>query len=99
MKRPELATKCRQNPTEDDLKAQKKQKDHCINLYKTERIKYHEALDISSLNDNEMFLKTIKPLFSKGSANRTLVEDEKLFTIDVAETLNHHHMAIPVVRT
>ena len=95
MKRSELATKYRRNPTEDNLKAWKKHKNYCSNLYKSERKKYYEALDMSNLTDNKKFWKTIKPLFSdksKGSGNITLVENKKLLTseVDVAETLNHH---------
>ena len=68
---------------------------NCSNLYKSERKEYYEALVTSNLTDNKKFWKTIRQLFSdksKGSANITLVKNDKLVTseIDVAQTLNHH---------
>ena len=95
MKRSELATKYRRSPTDENLKAWKKHKNYCSNLYKKERKNYYESLDMNNLTDNKKFWDTIKPIFSnkaKGSSNITLVEDKKLITSekDVAETLNKH---------
>ena len=95
MKRSELASKYLRSPTDENLKAWKKHKNYCSNLYKKERKNYYESLDMNNLTDNKKFLDTIKPIFSnkaKGSSNITLVEDKKLITSekDVAETLNKH---------
>ena len=95
MKRSELASKYRRSPTDENLKAWKKHKNYCSNLYKKERKNYYESLDMNNLTDNKKFWDTIKPIFSnkaKGSSNITLVEDKKLITSekDVAETLNKH---------
>ena len=95
MKRSELATKYRRSPTDENLKAWKKHKNYCSNLYKKERKNYYESLDMNNLTDNKKFWDTIKPIFSnkaKGSSNITLVEDKKLITSEkeVAETLNKH---------
>ena len=95
MKRSELATKYRRNPTEDNLRAWKKHKNFCSNLYKKERKTYYESLDMTNLTDNRKFWKTVKPLFSdkaKGSSNITLIENKKVITSEkeVAETLNKH---------
>ena len=95
MKRSELATKYRRAPTEENLRAWKKHKNYCSNLYKKERKNYYESLDMKNLTDNKKFWDTIKPIFSnkaKGSSNITLIEDKKLLTSekDVTETLNNH---------
>ena len=95
MKRSELATKYRRNPTEDNLRAWKKHKNFCSNLYKKERRTYYESLDMTNLTDNRKFWKTVKPLFSdraKGNLNITLIQNKKVITSEkeVAETLNKH---------
>ena len=95
MKRSELATKYRRSPTEDNLRAWKKHKNFCSNLYKKERKNYYESLDMNDFTDNQKFWNTVKPLFSnkaKGSSNITLIEDKTLLTAEdkVAETLNKH---------
>ena len=95
MKRSNLATKYRRTPTDENLRAWKKHKNYCSNLYKKERKNYYESLDMKNLTDNKKFWDTIKPIFSnkaKGSSNITLIEDKKLLTSekDVTETLNNH---------
>ena len=83
------------DPNEDNLKAWKKQKNYCSNLYKIERKNYYELLDIKDLTDNRKFWNTVKPLFStksKGHNNITLIDNNNLVTSDneVAEILNRH---------
>ena len=95
MKRSELATKYRSNPTEENNKAFKKQKNFCNRLYKKERKKYYENLDIKKLTDNKEFWKTIKPLFSnrtKSTQKICLKEGDKIISDDteVANVLNKH---------
>ena len=46
MKRSVLATKCRAKPNEDNQKTFKKQRNFCNRLYKKERKKYHDNLDL-----------------------------------------------------
>ena len=62
MKRSELATKYRTRPTEEYKKAFKKQKNFCNRLYKKERKKYYENLDLRKITDNNKFWNTVKPL-------------------------------------
>ena len=98
MKRSELVTKYRKNPTDENLKAWKKQKNYCSNLYKRERKNYYDSLDMKNLTDNRKFWATVKPLFSNSTSttsNISLVENEKLVTSEheVAETLNQHFIS------
>ena len=98
MKRSELVTKYRKNPTDENLKAWKKQKNYCSNLYKRERKDYYDSLDMKNLTDNRKFWATVKPLFSNSTSttsNISLVENEKLVTSEheVAETLNKHFIS------
>ena len=53
MKRSELATKYRRAPTDENLRAWKKHKNYCSNLYKKERKNYYESLDMKNLTDNK----------------------------------------------
>ena len=62
MKGSELATKFRAEPTDFNKKAFNKQNILCNRLYKRERKKYHENLDVTKITDTKKFWKTIKPL-------------------------------------
>ena len=42
----------------------KEQRNVCIQLYKKERIKYHENLDLKKVTDEKNFGKNIVPFFS-----------------------------------
>ena len=95
MKRSELATKYRAQPTEENQKAFKKQRNFCNRLYKKERRKYYENLDLRKITDNRKFWDTIKPFLSNKSISSqkiSLKEGEKLVTddIEVANVLNKH---------
>ena len=52
MKRSELATRSRKNPTEENSKAFKKQRNFCSRLYRKERKKYFDNLDLQKITDN-----------------------------------------------
>ena len=43
----------------------KKQRNFCSKLYKEEKKKYYDALDIKNITDNKQFLKTINPFLSE----------------------------------
>ena len=64
MKRSELATKFRAEPTDFNKKAFKKQRNFFDRLYKKERKKYYENLDLKKVTDNREFWKTVKPFLS-----------------------------------
>ena len=64
MKRSELESKYVKNKTNENLKSYKKQRNFCSKLYKKERKKYYEMLDLKNVTDNKEFWKTVKPFLS-----------------------------------
>ena len=82
-------------PTEENKQAFKKQKNFCNRLYKKERKKYYENLDLRKITDNKKFWNTVKPLLSnKGTTSQkiSLKEGDKLVTDDseIANVLKKH---------
>ena len=81
--------------TIESLKKYKKHKNFCSKLYKKERKKYFETLDVNKITDNKAFWKNIQPLFSEKRkfANKITLEDsEKNILSDdtlVSEELNN----------
>ena len=68
MRRSELEAKYFKQKTNETLKAYKKQKNYCSRLYKKERKKFFENLNLSFVVDNEKFWKVVRPFFNeKGS--------------------------------
>ena len=55
MKRSELESKYVKNKTNENLKSYKKQRNFCSKLYKKERKKYYEMLDLKNVTDNKEF--------------------------------------------
>ena len=56
--------------SKESLQAYKKQKNFCSRLYKKERKRYYNNLDLKKVSDSKIFWKTIKPFFSdKGLGN------------------------------
>ena len=95
MKRSELTTKYRANPTNENKKAYKKQKNFCNRLYKKERKKYYDNIDLKDIIDNRKFWKTVKPFLSnktKNSQKICLKEKDETITdpSKVANLLNEH---------
>ena len=85
MKRSELRTKYYKNPTDFNLQKFKKHRNFCSKLYKKERKKYYNNLDLKNIEDNKKFWKTVKPFasdkFTKSSKislldNGTVVSDD-----------------------
>ena len=79
--------------TDHCLKAYKKQKNYCSRLYKKERKNFFSSLNLSFVEDNKLFWKTVKPFFSnKGDLgpNIKLVEKNELIQNDqeIANELN-----------
>ena len=75
------------------LRAYKKQKNYRSQLYKKERKKFFNGLNLSFVTDNKLFWKTVNPFFSdKGiyGANIKLVEEEEVLQNDseIARKLN-----------
>ena len=55
MKTSELESKYVKNKTNENLKSYKKQSNFCSKLYKKERKKYYEMLDLKNVTDNKEF--------------------------------------------
>ena len=94
MTRARLRNKYIKTPTLTNETIYKKYRNYCVNLFKKEKKKYYENLDIKSFTDNKLFWKTIKPLFSdkqQHSSNITLIENKKIISDDlkIAETMNN----------
>ena len=57
MKRFELESKYLKNKTNENLKSYKKQRNFYSKLYKTERKKYYERLDLNNVTDMSLTTK------------------------------------------
>ena len=106
MKRSELETKYLKYKTNESSLKFKKQKNYCIRLYKKERKKYYENLDLNNVTDNKKFWNTIKPFLSgknKNCSKINLVDNNEvisddselakrfsIFFIDAVKNLNLH---------
>ena len=64
MRRSQLETKYLKSKTQTDLKLYKKHKNFCSKLYKRERRKYYESLDMKNVLDSKKFWKTMIPFLS-----------------------------------
>ena len=71
----------------------KKQKNYCNRLYKRERKKFYNDINLNSITDNKKFWSTMKPFLTDKGASKnsiSLIEGTKIINedSDVAETLN-----------
>ena len=64
MRRSQLETKYLKTKTQTDLKLYKKHKNFCSKLYKRERRKYYEPLDMKNVLGSKKFWKTMGPFLS-----------------------------------
>ena len=64
MHRSQLETKNLKTKTQTDLKLYKKHKNFSSKLYKRERRKYYESLDMKKVLESKIFWKTMGPFFS-----------------------------------
>ena len=72
----------------------RKQRNFCSKLYKKEKKKYYNNLDLNDIVDNKMFWKTMKTFLSDKatqSSQITLVDENNIISeeAEVAETLNN----------
>ena len=97
MKRSELASKYHKTKSIEDYNIYKKQRNFCSKLYKKERKKVYDNLDIKNITDNKKVWKTLKPLLSDkakcGSTKINLVENDEILSIDkeIAEAFNNYY--------
>ena len=71
--------------TAESLRAYKRQKNFCSRLYKKERKKYYENLNVKNITDSKKFWKTTKPFFTDKGVSRTgiiLVGGDKIIQED-----------------
>ena len=95
IKRTELQHRYFKTRSSENLKLLKQQRNFCSRLYKREKQKYFNHLDLNKITDNKHFWKTVKPLLSDKGVNTTkisLVDGGKTVTEDkeVAKTLNQY---------
>ena len=97
MKRFELATKYHKTKSIEDYNNYKKQINFCSKLYKKERKKFYDNLDITNTTDNIKFWKTVKPFLSDkakcGSLKNNLVVNDEILSTDkeIAEAFNTYY--------
>jgi len=95
MHRSRLKNNFNSNPTDENKRLYKKQRNLCVSLVNIEKKNYYNNLDLKIFKDNKTFWRTIKPLFSEKQKsldrNIVIMEDEKLLSdnVEVAEKLNN----------
>ena len=83
MKRSELESKYVKNKTNENLKSYKKQRNFCSKLYKKERKKYYEMLNLKNVTDNKDFWKTAKTFLSN-----KVTTSPKISLVEKGETVS-----------
>ena len=85
MRRSQLKAKYLKNSTLNNFNKCRKQKNFCSRLYKKERKKFFDKLDIKLVTDNKKFQTTIKLFLNhklSKSSKITLVEGDKIISAD-----------------
>ena len=93
MNRSRLKNKFNKEPSLENERAYKKQRNVCVNLFRKAKKDYSSSLNPSVVADNKKFWMAIKPLFSQKVKIRNkiiLIEGENIFSEDkeVADNLN-----------
>ena len=65
MRRPQLESKFLKHKTPESRQIYTKQRNYCSRLYKKERKKYYNNLNINKITDNKQFWETVKPFYLK----------------------------------
>ena len=81
------------NPNHENKSYYTKYRNYCTRLFRKEKKRYYNNLDINLITDNKKLWRTVKPLFSDKhfSSNKiTLLEGDEIISSDqeVAETFN-----------
>ena len=92
MTRSRLRNKFLNFPCVENRNAYKKHRNYCTRLFKKEKKKFYDNIDISLITDNSKFWKTIKPLYSEKHFSKKkiiLVDDDNIISRDdkIAETI------------
>ena len=64
MLRTRLRNKYNQNRIAENWNNFRRQRNLCVKLFRTEKKRYYNNLDVTLITDNKKFWKTVKPLFS-----------------------------------
>ena len=93
MNRSRLKNKFNKEPSVENERAYKKQRNVCVNLFRKAKKEYYSSLNPSIVADNKKFWMAIKPLFSDKVKIRNkiiLIEGGNIFSEEkqVAENLN-----------
>ena len=99
MLRTRLRNKYNQNRIAEDWNNFHRQRNLCIKLFRTEKKRYYNNLDVTLITDNRKFWKTVKPLFSdkiKSQSKIVLVENDEAISDDrqVAEIFNNYFVTV-----
>ena len=62
--RSHLKRKFNNSKSEKNSKKYKQEKKYCVKLLRKMKMEYFQNMDISKINENKMFLKTVEPRFS-----------------------------------
>ena len=95
MTRSRLENKYQKTNSLVDKDLYKKDKNYCNRLYKRERTKFYNNINLNRITDNKNFWGTMKPFLTDKGVSRnsiSLIEGTKMITedSDVAETLNNY---------
>ena len=77
MLRSQLKKKFNNDKSEENSKKYKQQRNCCVKLLRKTKMEYFQNMDVNKVNDNKMFWKTVKPMFSiKGNTTNTIIFTE-----------------------
>ena len=87
------------NKTAENWEKCRKLRNEIVKMTKKVKREYFSCLNVNSVTDNKAFWKTVKPLFSDKSANKskiTLVEKENIIIDNnkIAELMNEYFVNI-----
>ena len=94
-----LRNKYNQNRIAEYWNNYRRQRNLCVKLFRTEKKRYCNNLDVTLITDNKTFWKTVKPLFSdkiKSQSKIVLVENDEAISDDrqVAEIFNNYFVTV-----
>ena len=95
MLRSQLKRKFNNNKSEENSKKYKQQRNYCVKLLRKTKMEYFQNMDVNKVNDNKMFLKTLKPRLSnecKTANTIILTEGDMIIKNDkfIADTFNNY---------
>ena len=99
MLRTRLRNKYNQSRIAEKWNNFRRQRNLCIKLFRTEKKRYYNNLDVRLITDNKKFWKTVKPLFSdkiKTQNKIVLVENDDVISDDrqIAEIFNNYFVTV-----